>query len=436
MTDHNQFQTASRSPGSRPDPTHPSRSPGTLVPTGKSQIDRALHILLAAMAIVLGALLVQVWITRNGPPALANYRPTLTTTPDTPATATPAPTATPTPGTVERAAQRIPLLQQSWDARDWKTAATYLSEIASLDHNYPGLQQAWCDTYLNWAQDLEKQCQIHQAYTLYRQASATCQDRETVLIKKELALRYLSGKWRYDHNRWSQAAAVLHTVYKSDPLYAAGCTEPSESDTGSLALRAVDARSLLYTSYVASSQELLSQGRTLEAHEAAQAAHELAPESPRVKKLLADIRSQLTRPPTPTPSSSGQEVAAQGKRIEVSISKQRMYVWQGNRLLYDWVCSTGAPGTGTATGQYKVQSKIPEAWGGQWSLRMPYWLGLYDVGSVENGIHALPIRSNGTTLWAGYLGTPVSYGCIILSTENARTLYQWANIGTPVWIYY
>jgi lipoprotein-anchoring transpeptidase ErfK/SrfK len=55
---------------------------------------------------------------------------------------------------------------------------------------------------------------------------------------------------------------------------------------------------------------------------------------------------------------------------------------------------------------------------------------------LENGIHALPILSNGQTLWGGYLGTPASFGCIILSTENARTLYYWADIGTPVVIQY
>ena len=39
-------------------------------------------------------------------------------------------------------------------------------------------------------------------------------------------------------------------------------------------------------------------------------------------------------------------------------------------------------------------------------------------------------------LWEGYLGQPVSYGCVILSTENAQTLYNWAEVGTPVDIQY
>jgi len=63
---------------------------------------------------------------------------------------------------------------------------------------------------------------------------------------------------------------------------------------------------------------------------------------------------------------------------------------------------------------------------------MPHWLGIYWAGSTENGIHALPILSSGQTLWAGYLGQPVSYGCIVLGTQEAELLYNWAQIGTLV----
>jgi hypothetical protein len=63
---------------------------------------------------------------------------------------------------------------------------------------------------------------------------------------------------------------------------------------------------------------------------------------------------------------------------------------------------------------------------------MPHWLGIYWAGSLENGIHALPILSNGQRLWAGYLGTPVSFGCVILGVEEARMLYGWAVVGMPV----
>jgi lipoprotein-anchoring transpeptidase ErfK/SrfK len=79
-----------------------------------------------------------------------------------------------------------------------------------------------------------------------------------------------------------------------------------------------------------------------------------------------------------------------------------------------------------------VQSKIPNAYGSTWDIWMPYWLGIYWAGSTENGIHALPILSNGGVLWAGFLGRPISYGCVVLGTYEAEVLYNWADYGTPV----
>jgi LysM repeat protein len=125
-------------------------------------------------------------------------------------------------------------------------------------------------------------------------------------------------------------------------------------------------------------------------------------------------------------------VSGGGQRIVVDLSEQRMYVYQGGQLLWNWVVSTGRPGQTTAVGHYKVLNKIPNAYAYTWSLQMPYWLGIYWAGSLQNGIHALPIQANGQRLWDGYLGTPVSFGCVILSTQNAQTLYNWAAVGTPV----
>jgi lipoprotein-anchoring transpeptidase ErfK/SrfK len=49
-----------------------------------------------------------------------------------------------------------------------------------------------------------------------------------------------------------------------------------------------------------------------------------------------------------------------------------------------------------------------------------------------NGIHGLPTLSNGRRLWAGNLGRPVSYGCIILDLPAAEWLYDWAQNGVVV----
>jgi LysM repeat protein len=120
------------------------------------------------------------------------------------------------------------------------------------------------------------------------------------------------------------------------------------------------------------------------------------------------------------------------KLILVSISQQRMSVYQDGRVMWQWVVSTGEPGLDTWPGQYGVLDKIPNAYGANWDLWMPNWLGIYWAGRLENGIHALPILPNGLRLWDGYLGRPVSFGCVILGVQEAQTLYDWADVGTPV----
>lgn len=122
------------------------------------------------------------------------------------------------------------------------------------------------------------------------------------------------------------------------------------------------------------------------------------------------------------------------KHIVVDLSEQHLYAYQDGQPIFSFIASSGAAPSYTRTGEFHVQSKIPNAYGAAWNIWMPHWLGIYWAGSSENGIHALPILSNGQTLWAGYLGTPISYGCIVLGTYEATLLYDWAEIGTPVTI--
>ena len=92
-------------------------------------------------------------------------------------------------------------------------------------------------------------------------------------------------------------------------------------------------------------------------------------------------------------------------------------------------------GSPTYTGEFQILSKEHNAYAGQWDLWMPHFIAVYRAGgSIYNGIHGLPILSNGQRLWEGALGSPASYGCIILGVEEAETLFNWAEIGVPVTI--
>jgi lipoprotein-anchoring transpeptidase ErfK/SrfK len=123
-----------------------------------------------------------------------------------------------------------------------------------------------------------------------------------------------------------------------------------------------------------------------------------------------------------------------GKKIVVSRDEQRVRVYEKGALLWDWPVSTGKPASPTAVGTFQIISKKEQAYASQWDLWMPYFMGVYEVteGGVTNGFHELPILSSGERLWAGALGHPASFGCIILGIPEAETLYAWAELGVVV----
>ncbi len=122
-----------------------------------------------------------------------------------------------------------------------------------------------------------------------------------------------------------------------------------------------------------------------------------------------------------------------GKRVVVNINQQRMRVYENGIMIYDWPVSTGIATSPTNRGVFQAIQKHDSAYASQWDLRMPYFITIYPAGgSVDNGIHELPILSSGQRLWAGTLGRPASYGCIILGIPEAETLYNWIDIGVIV----
>lgn len=140
---------------------------------------------------------------------------------------------------------------------------------------------------------------------------------------------------------------------------------------------------------------------------------------------------QRLKLPAATLGASGEPIPPGLKRIEVDVSEQRMRVYEGNRLIWDWPASTGLQGYPTRYGRFQVLDKIPLAYSRPWKLWMPHWLGIYWAGGSENGIHSLPII-NGQKLWAGYLGSRISYGCVVIGTDEGEKLFNWAEIGTTV----
>ncbi|PIE80245.1 MAG: hypothetical protein CSA11_08925 [Chloroflexi bacterium] len=123
------------------------------------------------------------------------------------------------------------------------------------------------------------------------------------------------------------------------------------------------------------------------------------------------------------------------KRIIVSISQQKAWVYEHGRLKWEWLASTGIPSSPTAPGVFQIQTHEANAYAGNWDLWMPSFMGIYrpvPTSDFMNGFHGFPTRGGSTLLWTGDLGHPVTYGCILLSSENAKLLFDWAEAGVIV----
>lgn len=121
------------------------------------------------------------------------------------------------------------------------------------------------------------------------------------------------------------------------------------------------------------------------------------------------------------------------KRIVVSIARQRMWVYEGGNVRWEWPASTGIPDSPTQPGIFQVTSHDGTAYAGNWNLYMPYFMSIYEaVPGFSNGIHGFPSRGGAQVLWENALGRRVTYGCVLISTANARALYEWAEDGVVV----
>jgi len=130
-------------------------------------------------------------------------------------------------------------------------------------------------------------------------------------------------------------------------------------------------------------------------------------------------------PATSQPPTGGipSNIAADQRWIDVDISKQRAYAYQGTQLVRSFVVSTGLATYPTVTGQYHVyvRYRYADMAGVGWYLaKVPYVMYFYK----GYGLHG--------TYWHNNFGTPMSHGCINFKIEDAAWVYDFTTIGTLV----
>ena len=152
--------------------------------------------------------------------------------------------------------------------------------------------------------------------------------------------------------------------------------------------------------------------------------------NPEVKARGLRVGESITIPPR---DAMLELPVVESKRIIISISEQHMWLQENGETILEHIISTGIPNSPTMPGLFQIKSRFVNAYASNWDLYMPHFLGIYHATpNLLNGIHGLPLLSNGSRLWADVLGNPASYGCVILDLEAAEHLYTWAEDGVVV----
>lgn len=116
------------------------------------------------------------------------------------------------------------------------------------------------------------------------------------------------------------------------------------------------------------------------------------------------------------------------KRMEVSLSKQTMTLYESDHAVRTIYVATGVAAAPTPTGTFYVQYKSP-----QMRFRGVNPDGSrYDIADVN---WVMPFWGDYTihgAYWRPRFGAPGSNGCISMSDADARSLYDWADVGTPI----
>ncbi|GIW59758.1 MAG: hypothetical protein KatS3mg087_0824 [Patescibacteria group bacterium] len=139
-------------------------------------------------------------------------------------------------------------------------------------------------------------------------------------------------------------------------------------------------------------------------------------------------------PDTPTQSSSQVLGYPSYKRIEIDLSLQRLYTFEGENLIHNFLISSGKWGR-TPTGTFTIWTKLryTKMEGGNKAINTYYYLPNvpYTMFFANDEIPAWRGFGIHGTYWHNNFGTPMSHGCVNMKTEEAALVYAWANPTIP-----
>ncbi len=114
------------------------------------------------------------------------------------------------------------------------------------------------------------------------------------------------------------------------------------------------------------------------------------------------------------------------KTIKVSLAKQELEYYFGDKLFDSFLISSGVKSMPTPKGRFKILDKVP----------VKHYGGVgYDLPNTKWNLH-FTTKTYGYYIhgayWHNNFGHPMSHGCVNVAYKNMESLYNWAQVGTKV----
>lgn len=117
------------------------------------------------------------------------------------------------------------------------------------------------------------------------------------------------------------------------------------------------------------------------------------------------------------------------KRIVVNLRRQVLTAYDGTQQVYRFDCCSGDKDHPTDAGKFKIFSKHRKYTSKKYKVPMDYAMFFTKDGKAIHMSHAVGLTSLLKYLGADSVG---SHGCVRLSEDDARTLFEWTPMHTTV----
>ena len=117
------------------------------------------------------------------------------------------------------------------------------------------------------------------------------------------------------------------------------------------------------------------------------------------------------------------------KEIHVDIEQQILIAFENGNEVYKFDVVTGKDGKETTAGRYSIFRKEKKYTSKTYGSEMPYTMFFSSDGKAIHGTQMSSLRS----YLHAYLTESVgSKGCVGLTDDDAKALFEWAPLGTPI----